>query len=200
MYSVIFSLIYNKNQYKYFFFQMQTIENIEFNGSLYRPADLWTCLLYQEFGVTIPVSLPNAQLMSFIQVFNDILRCHKHIDRNPRKMITLFIYNENIQQWLLTNNLPIPNNIEKIKIFCPSNEQLFFTNWIQRYIHLYKKCTFEIIALEDLNYRLLLYGADLLKKPRLFFPSDENLQDAFNIDYKNICQTLANHFLDEIIN
>lgn len=175
---------------------MQTIENIIFNPILYTSADVWTLLLYQKIGVTIPICLCNAQLMSFIRVFNDILQCHNHIDINPRKMITLFAYYENIQQWL-SMNLSIPNNINTIKIFCPLNDQVYFTNWAKRYMQRYSSRIFDVFTFEELNHVLLLYGVELLKKRRPYLPSDSNLQDTLDSDYKKLCQALANYFLRE---
>jgi len=178
---------------------MQTIENIRFNADLYTHADVWTLLLYQQNRVLVAIPLPDAQVMSFIQVFNDTTQCHSHIDTNPRKMITLFAYHQNIQQWL-SDNFSIPHNLETIEIFCPSNDRLFFTGWAKRYIEIYRNCTFNVFNFEELNNTLLLFGADLLKNRRPYLPSDPYLQETLNEDYRRICRALGNYFWHEANN
>jgi hypothetical protein len=177
---------------------MSFIDHISFNAELYTHAPIWTLLLYQRDGVHPAISLPNADLMSFIQVFNDRKLCHNHINANDRKMITLFGYKENIEQWLAENS-SLSKNLVKIKIFCESGNRFFLVAWIRCYMQKLRTIIFDVISIDKLNYELLLFGVDLLQTPR---PSSLSSEDSRRLDndYRRICHALANYFWHEANN
>ncbi|CAF1170795.1 unnamed protein product [Adineta steineri] len=175
---------------------MQTIDNIQFDDNLYIPASYWTVLLCQQNGVSVAVPLPNANLMSFIRVFDDTALCQNYVETNLRKLITLFGWDENMQQWL-ANATSIPDNLQEIKIFCNSSDRLFVNAWARRHLHRFNNTTFEIINCDKLNYGLLLFGVDYLKKLDSDYPPNSPLQMQLRLNYKRICRALANYFLQE---
>jgi hypothetical protein len=178
---------------------MQTTDDIRFNAGLYKRASSWTVLLYEQNGVSMPINLPNANLLSFIKVFNNTIQCRNHIDTNLRKMVTLFAFDENMQQWL-ANNIDIPKNIHEIKVFCNSADRLFVNAWARHHMHRFKNITLEIINFDTLNYKLLLFGVDHLKIIRTDFRARSRLQKRSRRNYKYICYALANYFWQEANN
>jgi hypothetical protein len=171
---------------------MPTIDDIQFNDSIYGNAMNLTLLLYQLNEISVVIQLPNANLMSFICVFNDSIKCQELIDRNPRKMITLFAYEKNIQQWL-TNNMNIPSNLQNIKIFCHSDDQFYINEWTNRYRHRFNN--FDVINFENLNYNLLSFGLEHIQRLRQEFQDDFGILNLLDRDYKHICHCLGNYAL-----
>ena len=178
---------------------MQTIDDIRYDGNLYTRASSWTLLLYQQNGVSIPIHLPDANLMSFIRVHDDITQCQNHIGGNLGKMITLFVSEENMVDWL-RNNIAVPHNLLDIKIFCQPDEQLFVRAWARRYTHRLRNTSLEIINLDTLNYKLLLFGVDHLKRLHSDFRPRSRSRRWPRRNYKCICRALANHFWQEANN
>lgn len=177
---------------------MQTIDHITFNARVYRRRSIWTVLLYQQNGVNVPVQLPNADVMSFIQVFGNLDHCRNHIERNLQKLVTLFAHEQNIRQWLAIHG--IPQNLQEIKIFCNHDDEPFVNAWANRHKHKYRHTTFQIIDCDKLNYRLLLFGADHLKRLRSDFVAGSRSEKRARRNYKSICHVLANHFWFEANN
>lgn len=173
---------------------MPTIDDIQFNNFIYEHAMNWTLLLYQLHEISAVIHVPNANLMSFIRVFNNSIECQELIDRNPQKMITLFAYEKNIQQWL-TNNMNIPNNLQNIKIFCHSDDQFYITEWTNRHRHQFNNINFDVIDFENLNYNLLLFGLEHIRRLRREFNEDFGILNLLDRDYKQICQSLGNDAL-----
>ena len=175
---------------------MQTIDDIRFDNNTYTAASYWTLLLYQQDGLAMVIPVPDADLMSFVQVFDDRIQCENHINTNLQKMITLFAYDGNIEPWFANTN-SIPHNLQDIKIFCHDNDQSFVARWARRHIHRFKNTNFEIITFGELNHKLLLFGAHRLKKLHSEFqPASHSLIRAHQ-DYKRLCQVLANYFWHE---
>ena len=71
---------------------MQTIGDIRFDSNTYIAASYWTLLLHQQDGIAVVIPVPDADLMSFVHVFDDRIKCQNHINANLQKMITLFAY------------------------------------------------------------------------------------------------------------
>ncbi len=175
---------------------MSTIDDIEYNSFLYEHANNWALLLYQLDGISVVIQLPDADVMSFVRVFNDSIECQELIDRNPRKMITLFAYEKNIQQWF-SNNMNIPSNLRNIKIFCHSDDHSYITEWANRQIHRYTNINFEIIIFEHLNHNLLAFGLEHIQRLREEFRDDFGILNLLDRDYKQICRSLGNYALQQ---
>ena len=174
---------------------MQTLDHVRFNPRLYRRRSRWTILLYEQNGVNVPIQLPNADLMSFIQVFRDTVQCQTHIETNLQKLVTLFAYEQDIQQWLANNDMP--ENLEEIKMFCHPQDRLFVNAWTRRHKRRFQNTTLEIIDWDSLNYRILLYGVDYLKRLHSDFVRGSRSQKRARRNYKSICHVLANYFWSE---
>jgi hypothetical protein len=102
---------------------MKTIKDIEPDKVIYPTASSLVFLLYQTDGESIAISLPNAHLMSFVQVFSNTTECLDCINTNGRKTITLFVV-ENCMEWLKGNlYLKHRPQVNKIYIFCSSSEK-----------------------------------------------------------------------------
>lgn len=178
---------------------MQTIDDIRFNAHLYENCSVWAILLCQQNRVNVPIQLSNADLMSFVEPFNNIAQCQGRIQMNPRKLVTLFVDESNIQPWLTSHN--VPNNVQEIRIFCDSNDRLFVNALTRRHAHRFQHTTWETIGHETLNYRLLLFGVDQLKEIlRSDFEQGSNSYQQAHQNYKSICHALANYFWSEANN
>ena len=175
-------------------FQMSTIDNIRFNSGIYQPATSWTLLLYQLNGTSVVIPVPNADVMFFIQVFDNLMQCEDWISRNSGKSITLFAYGQNLQEWLIKNS-PVPNNIQGVKIFCHSDDQSYLTHWTNRYRHRYRHVLFEVIPMNNLNYALLSFGLDHIQRLRLEFQEEYGILNLLDCDCKRICQSLGDYAL-----
>ncbi|CAF1153490.1 unnamed protein product [Adineta steineri] len=172
---------------------MQSIHDIRFDNDLYAPTTHWALLLYEQNGVSLAVPLPNANLMSFIKPFDNIKQCQHHVDTNLQKLITLFAWDDNIQQWLANAN-DVPANLQEIKIFCNSVDRTYVNACMRRYMHRLRNVTIEIINCDKLNYGLMLFGVDHLKKLDADFPPNSVLQRRLHNNYKQICRALATYF------
>ncbi|CAF1002774.1 unnamed protein product [Adineta steineri] len=174
---------------------MQTIDNIRFNHSIYLPGDNWITLLHDISGVHIPIMLPNAHLITFVEAFRSTATCSQRIQNNTNKNVTLFAYEDNLN-WLIANGsanrLP---HLHKVHIFCSSTDkQQFWKSWMQRYRDRFE----EPFLANDLDYQLLLIGdrhIDILKQQ---FIDVESVQNHLIQDQRAICQALATHFLNKV--
>jgi hypothetical protein len=171
---------------------MSTIDDIQFDRHTYKYAINWALLLYQLDGISAVIPLPNANLMSFIRVFNNTIECQNHININPRKMITLFAYNENMERWL-ADNTNIPNNLKCMKIFCHSDNCSYVSDWAGSHTEKLRNTTFDIITFEELNHELLSFGYKYLRALRKQFRDDYGILNLLDSDYKNILTSLGNH-------
>ena len=86
-------------------------------------------------------------------------------------------------------------NIRNVKIFCHADDQLFLTAWINRYRHTYANIHFEIIAFDDLNDALPVFGLEQIQRLRVEFQSDFGILNVLNEDYQQIYQSLGNYAL-----
>jgi hypothetical protein len=178
---------------------MQTIADIVFDNNIFPRANLLALLLYHMDCVSLAIPLSNADLMSFIQVFENTTRCQNHIMMNNQKEIILFTYEDNMQ-WLIQNSYldRIPQ-VQKINIFCSSLEdQKFWSMHTRRY----RGRIEEPFLYNKLNINLLLFGLNHLKK--LYkcqeFSSDIGIQNRLREDRRNISAALANYFLEQANN
>ena len=166
---------------------MNTIEDIVFNVDLYEPADWWALLLYHIEGAKIAIPLPNANLMSFIRVFNSKTQCEEHIEGHNNREITLYTYEDNMG-WLIKNsylnNLPRP---AKISIFCSTDQNRHF--W-KCFTERFRERVEEPFLYHELNYRLIYFGIDYIRKLRGQFPGDDNVQNVLKKAYQDLCKAL----------
>ncbi|CAF1076187.1 unnamed protein product [Adineta ricciae] len=175
---------------------MQTINHIVYDDNLYRSGTYLASLLYETSGVALAIALPNANIMSFINPFTQIAECRDHVENNPRKIITLFAWNENMQRWL-SGVESISGNLKVIKIFCGLLEQGYVNSWIKRYKKQWKNVEFDIISYDELNYALMVFGVDHLKRLYPDFPRGSPEYQQLHLNYKRVCRALANYFWDE---
>lgn len=167
---------------------MNTIESIVFNVDLYEPADWWALLLYHMEGAHIAIPLPNADLMSFIRVFNNTTQCKEHIVEHNNREITLYTYEDNMG-WLIKNsylnNLPRP---AKISIFCSTDDDIKYWRTMTRR---FRARVEEPFLYRELNYRLIYFGIDYIRKLRGQFPGDDNVQNLLTVTYHGLCEALC---------
>lgn len=182
------------NQFSFQMFTIGDIQSDRYHGWL-DDFSAWTLLVYQEFGRSPVISIPNADLLSVIQVFNTIIACQNCISTNVGKKIALFGYDENMQRWLL-ENIALPNNLETVKIFCSSDDQLFVTGWLDNYKRRFRNVDFEIITFEELNHRLLTCALEYLRSLRIAL-QDSLIINELNHDFEQICSALEKHGLEK---
>jgi len=171
---------------------MLHIGDIEFNPYIHEHARHWALLLYQLNGPSAVIPLHNADLMSFIRVFDDTTQCQNHINSNSQKLVTLFGYDENMQPWLASNT-GIANNLKYMNIFCSSDDWFFVTDWIQNYKEKFGNTVFNINTFEELNHELLSFGVKYLRELRKQFKNDFGVLNLLDQDIREICKTLGNH-------
>jgi hypothetical protein len=170
---------------------MQTINDIRFNRNLYSQFDSWVVILYQiNEGVALFIPLPDIDLLTFAQPFDEIIPCQDFIKNNDRKPFTLFTYSDNIDTWLWNNN-PIPDNLEEIIIFCPFYENIqYYADWTRRYT---KKVT-NIVTFDQLERELLVFGMTYINNLCSNFQGDENTRHLLEAHRERIRLALRNAF------
>ncbi|CAF1361646.1 unnamed protein product [Adineta ricciae] len=175
---------------------MKTINDIIFDNFIYRLARFWFFILYDMTGAHLAISLPHAHLMSFIHPFSRTIECKDQIETNLDKRITLFTYEDNIY-WLIENfyfqNRP---QLQKILIFCSSNEeQDYWTKWTERYRHKIQ----EPFLHNELDINLLLFGLKHIKTVQKQFFNDHGILNRIQEDKRLIKHALANYFHQRVI-
>ncbi len=169
---------------------MRTITDIKFNENLYSHLNQLILILYQMEEPSLSLTLSNAHLMTFIQPFDNISRCQDHITINDRKTFTLFTYSGNIRTWLSKNNR-IPNNVDRIIIFCPfASEVEHWKRWTRRYIQKIKA----VITYDALERELLMFGIKYIEGLFLHFQDDKGILNLLNEDRRKMCSALADCF------
>ena len=172
------------------------MDNIVFDNGIFPQANFLAFLLHQINGVAIHIPLPHAHLMSFIKVFQDTATCENHIIMNNQKEITLFIYEGNMG-WLIegarVDRMP---QIQKIKIFCSSEEDRQY--WVAHTQHRRGRIE-EPFLHNELNLKLLLFGFDHLQNVYKCgaFADDNAIQNRLEGDRRRISQALAVYFLEK---
>ncbi len=172
---------------------MQTINDITFNKNLYSNFNQWIIILYQKEIPSLTLILSNANLMTFIQPFDNISRCQEYIMINDQKTFTIFTYSGNIRTWLAKNN-HIPNNVDSIIIFCPfSNEIEYWKRWTRRYTQKIK----DVITYDVLERQLLMFGIKYIEDLFFNFQNDEQIFNLLKEDRTKMCLALVNCFEKE---
>ena len=170
------------------------MENIVFDNVLFPRAKSLTLLLYDINGVALYIDLPNANRMSFVNFFQKKATCHDHILANHQKEITLFVYEENIR-WLIENlyfNQLL--QIEKINIYCSSEES---QQWWAEHTRRYRNKIQVPFLHHKLDFQLLLFGYKYLMDLLDQFPGKTAIQNRLKEDRRIISEVLGRYFLSE---
>lgn len=156
--------------------------------------DACAFLLYKLNRVSPVIFIPNAKLLSLIQVFDNAIECHHRIDANILKPVTLFGYDENMQRWLSTVNL-IPNNLRSVNIFYHVDDEPFVAARVINYRERFGNTSFDKINAHELDQELLSFSLKYLKLLRKQFREDLGILNLLNEDYRAICRALADDAL-----
>jgi hypothetical protein len=167
---------------------MKTINDIQFDKTIFPSYTKWSLILYQINGTSIAIPLPNANLMSFIHPFEDISHCQHHIGTNNQKECALFAYSDNFVDWTCNSNV-IPANLKDIYIFCPDDDMDFIRQWANRFGQITN-----IILYDKLDRELLIFGVKYLRDVRSYYKHDQGVWRLVNEDYIRICQALKDTF------
>ena len=147
---------------------------------------------YSDQAGTSPVILlSNATLLSFIQVFEDVLICQGFIRDNNQKRHTLFISNEKIIEWhnRITDT---ETNIDKVYIFCSLySDYLTMKVWPG----CYRTKVRDVYLSKDLEYHLLRLGFDHIHQILPEFP-ERGLKRKLGRQAQDMLRTLSNYFQD----
>lgn len=139
---------------------MSTIANITYNNILYGQCNHWVLLLNKMNQRPINIPIPNAHILTFINVFNDRADYQDHIENNNNNEFTLFLDDENAQQLLLCG-YGVPDRLNKITAFCENDlDKNYLQVWIRRRGYL---SIDTIILDDDLDSKLLAFGMDFIK-------------------------------------
>ncbi|CAF1124013.1 unnamed protein product [Adineta steineri] len=182
---------------------MSTIDNITFDDTIYSRGNHSALILHQKDESNRSISLPNAQLMTFLQPFKDMILCQNYIknkeeeeqqQQQRRHEFTLFAYSENIYTWLWNNNV-IPQNLNNITIFCLSdNDKKFLTDWARRYTQRVK----EVITCDKLERELLFFGMKFIEKMRSEYHDDEGILNLLDADHTRLRLALMYSLMEDV--
>ncbi|CAF1086123.1 unnamed protein product [Rotaria magnacalcarata] len=166
---------------------MSIITDIVFNNTIYSPYDDWGLLLHQKSGPSSLITVPSAELITFMKNFNDLTGCQNHIQTNSDKNITLFVDDGNMQTWLLNDSVEV--NVDDINIFCRNiYDKEYFKRWKRRQ----ERRIRNIITYDELNRELLLFGMKLIKELCVYFKDDHGILNLLEEDYERIRLALIN--------
>lgn len=147
---------------------------------------------YSDQAGTSPVILlSHASLLSFIQVFEDVLQCQGYIRNNIRKLHTLFISHEKIIEWHNRIN-DTETNIDKVYIFCSLySDYLAMKAWTG----CYRTKIRDVYLSKDMEYHLLKLGFDHIHQILPEFP-ETGLKRKLCRQAQDMLRTLSNYFQD----
>ena len=168
---------------------MPSIVDIDPDPFYQQPSD-WTLLLYELEGTSLVIPLANAQLMSFLQVFEKIKKCRERILERNERMITLFAYSGNIEKWWATYQDDTPFNLQEIHVFCNEEKDVL---WMNTYTGRFKSIIKQKFVYDRLNEKLLYYAIGLIDRVISEFQQHES--DLKNIR-KQLSRALSDHFGD----
>jgi len=169
---------------------MKTIEDITFNER-YSHASTFFLFLYDRYPhLSIPIELPHADSLTCIRPFHDPLHCQQHVDNHRQKMIILFTTDKKF-----LNRYRNPNDIDPnlCEIFIYCNTMQGHLEMIRLRNH-YGTRIQKVIMVEDLDFRLLLAGADYINIVAEEFKDNDDLHDQFLADGKRIGEAMAEYF------
>lgn len=143
-------------------------------------------------GVSPVILLSHAALLSFIQLFEDVLKCQACIQDNNRKLHTLFISNEKIIEW--HNRIADTEmNVDKVYIFCTLySDYLKMKVWRGRY----QTQVRDVYLSKDMDYHLLRLGCDHIHQILPEFP-ERGLKRKLCHQAQDMLKSLSNYFQDK---
>lgn len=168
---------------------MSSFAHSAFDDKLFSDANCGALLLC-ESSTFKSLFISQHGVLPSTRIFNEIFTCQQYVNTNSQKQFTLFAYSENMVLWL-KEKLNIPNNLIKIIIFCPLDEDKYYLQeWTRRYSEKIKK----IVTFVQLEYELLFfeieYIQDLMKKSK----NDLDLYCLLEEKYQQLCSNLGNYF------
>lgn len=140
------------------------------------------------------VALPNALIMTFINVFQDLNICRQYISEQNQKVIKLFISNSNLIDWDNVTD-KVENNIQDVYVFCDT-----FFNYLQmkQWKGLYQNKIRDVYLTDQVDYQLLRLGVDYLHSAIPECREDRGLARLFRADAKRLLDALKDYFQDQI--
>jgi hypothetical protein len=176
---------------------MGSIDDIQFDTN-YSPAIFQFLLLndqrLNQIGLSSVITLPHALLMTFINVFHDLIQCQQYISSDYRKIITLIISHKKMIKWDNEINV-IDNNIDKIYIFCDTfSDYLAMKKWDG----CYREKIQDVYLPDTLDYHLIMLGIDYIHKVMPEFRDDRRVYRKFGANVQNLIGALNNYFQDQI--
>lgn len=169
---------------------MLSIRNIRFD-QFYQQASYWTLLLYQLESVGLEIPLPNAQLMSFLQVFECKQRCRDYIMEYNQRMVTLFAYSENVEKWWAAYHDDTPYNLQQIHVFCDSHKDI---TWMNLYTGRFKSLIKETFLYDQLDHKLLYHAIQHIDNIKPEFQDDDDTLKGLKSLRKRIFSALSRYF------
>lgn len=172
---------------------MTTFEDIQFDTCYSHPTFRFLLLkneLSNQIGPSPVIVAPNASLMTFIQVFNELIQCQQFINNAKQKLITLFISNEKIIDWNNQINI-IDNNIDKIYIYC---DTYFDYLKMKRWKGCYQYKIQGVYRQDQVDLNLIKLGIDYIYSIMGEYQDDRGLRRKFCTDARKLTQALMDYF------
>jgi hypothetical protein len=176
---------------------MTTVEDIRFDGDYLQAAFRFLFLnneTLNQIGATPVMMLPHALLMTFIQVFRNLIECQQFISSHGRKMMTLLISNEKIIDWDRQIDV-IDYNIDKIYVLC---DTYFDYLKMKQWRGCYQNKIQDVYQHDDIDYNLLRLGIDYLHSIKKEFHSDRGVLRKICTDGNRLAEALAEYFQNQM--
>jgi hypothetical protein len=169
---------------------MNTIDDILTDKDYSLASIIFSLLHDHPIGVSIPIELPHARLLTFIQRFHDVSTYQQYINNNRQKMMTLFLNNNKLLDWDRNRN-DIDHNLCDIFVFCDT-----FRNYLDmnKWKGCYRERIRKVFMHDKLDYQLLYVGLDYLITICEEFHEDDGLREKFCADGRRIAAALGDRF------
>ena len=169
---------------------MPTPDDINFN-ELYSIASYFFLLLYDHGPhPSPPVELPNADVLTYVRPFGNLLACQQHVDDYRQKVITLFTTDRTFLRWHEDPPGLSPNLME-IFVYCDTLEG---RSRILRSQNSYGKNIQKVIMAKKLDFHLLTAGLEYIDTVSEEFKDDPDAYDQFHADGQRIVKAMAGYF------
>jgi hypothetical protein len=173
---------------------MGTIDDITFDRNYSHATFRFLLLNEQNLGPTPAIILRHVPLMTFIDVFRNLIQCQQNINNDNRKMITLVVSDRNISKWHDQINV-IDRNIDKVYIFCETySDYLAMKKWNG----CYREKIQDVYLPDTFEYELLRLGVDYIHKIMPEFRQERGLYRRFGTDARRLLAALDDYFEDQI--
>ncbi|CAF3397600.1 unnamed protein product [Rotaria socialis] len=176
---------------------MRTIDDINFDRNYLHPTIrflLLDDLTTNRVGPTPVIPLPNALLMTFVNVYNNLMQCQLYIRNENRKMIKLCISNRNIMDWDNLNN-EMHSNVNEVYIFC---DTFYDYTLMQRWNGCYQDKIRGVYLPDQVDHKLLKLGIDYIYSILPEFQEDRGLSRIFRADARRLLDALREYFQDQM--